>query len=184
MRTVAFTSRFSLAVILFATAAVAADQPKPDPYQPIRFLLGEWSGTAEGQGGKGTVRRSYSLILKDRYIQEKNVSTYPPQEANKTGEIHEHWSIFSYDRERKLIVLRQFHQEGFVNEYVLNASASTPTKLVFDSEHFENFDNSWRARETYDIISPDEFVETFALGAPGKELEVYSRNHFNRTRSE
>src|SRR5687767_14944755 len=72
--------------------------PKPDPWQPLRFLVGEWEGTAEGQAGAGTVRRSYSFILKDRFLHEKNVSTYPPQEKNKAGEVHEHWSFFSYDR--------------------------------------------------------------------------------------
>ena len=29
-------------------------------------------------------------------------------------------------------------------------------------------------------LMPVEFVETFELAAPGKELEVYSRNHFRR----
>ncbi|HEU4365084.1 MAG TPA: hypothetical protein VFT13_06415, partial [Candidatus Krumholzibacteria bacterium] len=90
----------------------------------------------------------------------------------------------SYDRERKTLVLRQFHQEGFVNQYVLNAAESKPGKLVFDSERFENFDNRWKARETYEIRSVDEFVETFELGEPGKKLEVYSRNHFKRYKGE
>ncbi|MND02594.1 hypothetical protein D3C83_220290 [compost metagenome] len=52
--------------------------------------------------------------------------------------------------------------------------------MVFDSESFENFDNSWKARETYDFVSPDEFVETFELAPPGKPFEVYSRNRFRR----
>jgi hypothetical protein len=30
------------------------------------------------------------------------------------------------------------------------------------------------------VISPDEFVETFELAAPGKQFQVYSRNHFRR----
>jgi hypothetical protein len=80
--------------------------------------------------------------------------------------------------------LRQFHQEGFVNQYVLSASESRPGRLVFVSEVFENFDNSWRARETYEIRSPDEFVEIFELRAPGKGYEVYSRNTFKRAKRE
>jgi hypothetical protein len=50
--------------------------------------------------------------------------------------------------------------------------------LVFDSERFENYDNGARARETYDIVSADEFIETFELDDPGQPLEVYSRTHF------
>lgn len=178
-------SRVAFVAIIVATYALllAADigqQTKPDPWGSIRFLVGDWMGTSEGQAGIGTVQRNYSFVLKDRYLHEKNISTYPPQEANKAGEIHEHWSFFSYDRGRKTLVLRQFHPEGFVNQYTLNTADSGPGKLVFDSEHFENFDNNWKARETYEIRSADEFIETFELGEPGKALQVYSRNHFKR----
>jgi hypothetical protein len=150
-------------------------------WQPVRFLVGEWDGTSDGQAGMGTVQRSYSFVLKDRYIHEKNVSTYRPSEKQK-GEVHEHWSFISYDRKRGTFVLRQFHQEGFINQYVLNSAASGSNKLVFDSEQFENFSNEWNARKTYDILSPDEFVETFELAEPGKEMQVYSKNHFKRKR--
>ena len=160
----------------------AAQGSKPDPWQPVRFLAGTWEGTATGAGGAGTARRTYAFVLKDRYIHEKNTTSYPPQEQNKAGEVHEHWSFISYDRARATLVLRQFHPEGFVNQYVVNKAESTPKKLVFDSERFENYDNNARARETYDIVSADEFIETFELGDPGKPLEVYSRTHFKRVK--
>jgi len=170
-----------LAAATFDSPPPRAQEAKPDPWAPVRVLTGTWDGTSEGESGTGTVRRTYEFILKDRYLHEKNVSTYPPQEANKPGEVHEHWGFFSYDRKRSNLVFRQFHQEGFVNQYVLNTGLSTPQKLVFDSEGFENFDNTWTARETYEIVSNDEFIETFELGAPGAELQVYSRNHFKRS---
>jgi hypothetical protein len=173
----------SLALSLLASslpAQRAAQEKKPDPWGPVRFLAGEWEGTAAGEGGTGTVRRTYSFVLHDRFIYEKNVSTYPPQAANPAGEVHEHWSMISYDRARAGLVLRQFHQEGFVNQYVVDSAASGPGKLVFASERFENFDNAWRARETYEVRSPDEFLETFELAEPGKEFQVYSRNTFKR----
>lgn len=167
---------------LFAamTLSAGADEQKSDPWQPVRFLIGEWEGTASGEPGAGTVKRSYQFTLNDKFIQETNTSTYPPQDANKEGEIHHHLGFISYDRIRKVLVLRQFHGEGFVNTYKLNTDLSDPTRLVFESEEFENFDNSWRARETYDVVSDDEFVETFALASPGKEFEVYGRTHFRR----
>jgi hypothetical protein len=165
---------------LLAAQPTGAQQTQRDPWEPVRILAGDWVGSAEGQAGAGTVRRTYTFILKDAYLHEKNVSAYPPQKANPSGEIHEHWSLMSYDRERRTLVLRQFHQEGFVNQYVLTAVAGAPAKIVFESERFENVDNGWKARETYEIVSVDEFIETFELGAPGKELQVYSRNHFTR----
>ncbi len=174
----------ALSVFAFWLSAPSAtgQEKKPDTWEPVRFLVGEWQGTAKGEAGDGTVQRTYSFVLKDRYLHEKNVSTYPPQAANKAGEVHEHWSFLSYDRARATIVLRQFHQEGFVNQYSLNKSASGPKKLVFESEGFENLDSNWKARETYEILSPDNFVETFEIAAPGKEFQVYSRNSFKRVK--
>jgi hypothetical protein len=178
-----------LLVLCLATAATlspqspptAAPTAPPDPFLPLRVFAGEWQGTSEGMPGSGTVQRSYAFVLASRYLHERNTSTYPPREG-KAGEVHEHWSFFSYDRTRKVLVLRQFHQEGFVNLYSLKADPGNPQKLVFDSESFENFDNRWRARETYDLISPDEFVETFELAEPGKDFKVYSRNRFKRVK--
>lgn len=156
--------------------------PQSDPWAPIRRFAGTWDGQSEGHPGQGTVARTYLFVLADRYLHERNVSTYPPQEANETGEIHEHWSFFSYDRRRATFVLRQFHQEGFVNQYRLNAEESAADRLVFESEGFENLDNDWRARETYVFGSEDQFEETFELAEPGKDLHVYSSTRFERRR--
>jgi len=150
------------------------------PFKPIQVLEGAWRGDAEGEAGTGAVERTYEFVLGGRFLYEKNTSHYLPQEKNLGGEVHQHWAIFSYDGTRKRIVLRQFHQEGFVNLYVLRPELSTPTRLVFESESFENFSNAWRARESYDIVSPTEVVETFELGAPGKDLQVYSRTKLTR----
>jgi hypothetical protein len=171
-----------LACAAFAGAAADApgDGPKPDPWQRVRFLLGRWTGTVQGEAGNGTVTRSYEFTLSGRFIEERNVSTYPAQAKNRKGEVHEHRSFFSYDRQRQKLVLRQFHQEGFVNTYVFNGAESTSTVLVFDSESFENLDAGFKARETYEVYSSDEFVETFEVAEPGKALDLYSRTRFTR----
>lgn len=174
---------YSLVVVLalfVGGSSMAASVPS-DHWAPVRFLLGAWEGTSTGQAGAGRVSRHYEFVLRERFVRETNTSTYPAQEGNPGGEIHEHIGYFSYDKARELVVLRQFHIEGFVNQYVLSPE-SEPTMVVFDSERFENFSNEWRARETYEIIGVDEFIETFELAPPGKPFEVYSRNHFTRAK--
>ena len=79
------------------------------------------------------------------------------------------------------ILLRQFHIEGFVNTYKQSFEGGA-TKLVFESEGFENFSNSWKARESCEFDSDDRFVETFELAPPGKDFEVYSRAEFRRVK--
>ena len=50
---------------------------------------------------------------------------------------------------RKTFVFRQFHGEGFVNQYTLDSLSGDKKMLVFVSEAIENIPQGWRARETY-----------------------------------
>jgi len=169
-------------MFLLATTAGAAEPQSADRWMPVRFLLGTWQGEANGEPGKGTVTRSYEMVLDGKFIEERNTSRYEAK-PGKEPEIHHHRGFISYDKARKTLMLRHFHEEGFVNLYALNRELSSSTRLVFESQNFENFSNDWKARETYEVVSPDEFIETFELAEPGKEFAVYSRNHFKRTKS-
>jgi hypothetical protein len=171
----------ALATTLLICAAAPTWAQEPDPWRPLERFVGDWQGTATGQAGIGEVTRRYAKLMGGKYIQETNKSTYLPQEKNKKGEIHEHVGMFSYDKQRKVLMLRQFHIEGFVNTYKQSFEGGT-TKLVFESEGFENFSNSWKARESYEFDSDDRFVETFELAPPGKDFEVYSRAEFRRVK--
>lgn len=154
---------------------------RQDVWEPLKFLVGSWEGTGTGRPGRSRVQREYLFVLGDRFLQVKNKSTYPPQKENPKGESHEDLGVFSYDRNRKQFVLRQFHVEGFVNQYTLEPVAATESKvLVFISESIENIPSGWRARETYRIVNSNQFTETFELAAPGKEFEVYTETHFRR----
>jgi hypothetical protein len=167
---------------LFALSGILSAAPQADPFADVRFLVGRWKGSSEGEPGKGSVARSYEVVLGGRFIHERNRSEYPVQPANPKGEVHEHWSVLSYDRVRKLPVLRQFHQEGFVNTYRLVDRREDGRVLVFETEGLENLPGEWRARETYTRVSDDEFTETFELAAPGKPFETYSRATLRRER--
>lgn len=165
-------------VLVSATRQASASA---DALASLAPLVGRWTGTIEGQPGNGTVEREYERILNSRFIEVRNRSTYPPQEKNKKGETHEDVGLFSFDSGRKRIVLRQFHTEGFVNQYVLDP-ASAPGKLVLVTEAIENIPAGWRARETYILTSADQFEEIFELAPPGKEFEPYSRSRLTRAR--
>lgn len=170
-----------VACLLLEAPPAAQSATLEDPWAPVRFMAGDWDGESEGQPGKGTVTRTYRFALGDRFLHERNVSTYPPQPKNEKGEVHEHWSFFSRDRGRRTLVLRQFHQEGFVNQYVLVPGA--PGTVVFETEALENVPQGWKARETYKVISPDEFVETFELAQGAGPYEIYSQTRFKRRRA-
>jgi len=169
-------------VLLVVPAVVAGHQSTAsDPFERVGFLIGRWEGTSEGQPGKGTVTREYERALRSRFIRIRNRSEYPAQEKNPKGEIHEDEGWLSFDRARKRLVLRQFHVEGFVNQYVEDADSS-PNKLVFTTESIENIPAGWRARETYLVHGPDEFEEVFELAEVGKPFELYSRTRLKRAK--
>jgi len=170
-----------IALVSAASIALTAQQAAPDNFAVIAPLMGKWSGPQEGQPGKGTSERVYESALNGRFIRVRNTSTYPAQEKNPTGERHEDEGVFSFDRARKRILLRQFHLEGFVITYVQDTDAK-PGTVSFTSESIENIAPGWRARETYVFHGPDEIEEVFELSEPGKPFVVYSRTQLKRVK--
>jgi nitrobindin-like protein len=158
----------------------AQETKKPDVWSPLKFFIGEWKGTGKGEPGISQVKRKYQSILNGKYIQINHQSVYAPQEKNPKGETHEDIGFFSYDRARKQFVLRQFHIEGFVNQFKAEKISEDGKLIVFVSESIENIPAGYRAKETYKILNNDEFTETFEIAEPGKEFTVYSENHFRR----
>ena len=144
------------------------------------FLVGKWHGTGQGRPGTSEVERTYELVLDGKFLHARNKSTYPPQEQNPQGEIHEDWGFISHDNTRDTFVFRQFHQEGFVNQYVLRDLAPDSRAFTFETESIENIPAGWRARETYRVLGPDEFVEVFELAGPGRDFELYSESRLKR----
>src|SRR5688572_28714730 len=96
------------------------------PFQPF---IGNWTGTSEGEPGTGKYERSYKFIFDKRFIEVANKSIYPPSQKNPKGEVHEDVGYISYDRIRKVFILRQFHIEGFVIQYKLE-SISPDNKTI------------------------------------------------------
>jgi hypothetical protein len=149
---------------------------------PFNSFIGNWTGASEGQPGKGKYERSYKMVMNKKFIEVKNKSTYPPSQDKPMGEVHEDHGFISYDKSRKTFVLRQFHVEGFVNQYRIESISPDGKTIVFISESMENIPAGFRAKETYRIITENEFSETFELAEPGKDFEVYSRAVMRRIR--
>ncbi|MBZ5500306.1 MAG: hypothetical protein LAP85_28260 [Acidobacteriia bacterium] len=173
----------TILILLFTLFGMSFSQSdvKADRLAAVRFFVGQWHGTATGEPGKGTVVREYLLVLGGKFLQGKNVSHWAATEKTPTGEIHEDMGFFSFDNARKTVIYRQFHIEGFVNQYAMQP-IQDPKTLVFVSEAIENIAPGWRAKETYHILGNDEFEEVFELAAPGKEFEVYSKSSLRRTK--
>ena len=169
-----------LTAVLLLPSVVIAQSGQRDVLEPFKYFVGSWEGTGKGQPGVSKTQREYKFVLNGNFLNVQNRSVYEPQVKNPKGEIHEDWGFLSFDKSRKQFVLRQFHVEGFVNQYVMTSSSGDGKTFVFTTEGIENIPAGWRARETYRILSADEFVEEFELAAPGKDFELYSESRHRR----
>ena len=136
-----------------------------------------FGGTARKGPGRAAIRARARVEVHP----SSKPKIYPPQEKNPKGETHEDIGFFSFDSARKRVVLRQFHVEGFVNQYALEPS-STVDRVVFNSESMENIPTGFRARETYVFSGSDQLEEIFEIAEPGKDFEVYSRSRLTRVK--
>lgn len=175
--------RLALFVILLVPIlAQSQESTAKVPWDSLKFFVGHWQGTFQGQPGHGKGERHYEFVLRDKFLQLKNKSVYAAQEKNPKGDVHEDLGMYSYDRQRNKFVLRQFHVEGFVNEYVQQENSVDGKTLIFVTDRIENIPDGWRARETYKIVNQDEYSEVFELAPPQKEFELYSESHWKRVK--
>jgi len=167
-------------LFLFPTILFAQDTKRDSIWFPLKPFIGIWAGDGEGEPGKGKYQRSYQFTLGNNFIEIHNKSTYPPSANNPKAEVHEDAGYFSYDKNRKVFKLRQFHVEGFVNEFVLDSISPDKKTIVFVTENIENIPTGWRAKETYRVLNENEIEETFELAEPNKDFGLYTRVKLRR----
>ena len=112
----------------------------------------------------------------------RNRSEYEPKSPGATPEVHEDLGLYSFDKSARKIVLRQFHGEGFVNEYTLESAGADGKSFDFVTVRIENIAPGWRAKESFRILGADEYVETFSLAEPGKDFAVYTETRLKRVK--
>jgi len=140
-----------------------------------------WSSTGSGFGNSiSTIESEFNLVMNGKYIIVINDSKFKPTEKNKEGENHVDWGIISYDKSRNKIVYRQFNNEGYVNQYILNDSLSNNTVLIFETENIENFVEGGKARLTIKKISQNELETIFDVSLPGRDFACFGMNKLKR----
>lgn len=170
-------------ILIFIPMGTFAQIAKQDSlWLPFKIFIGRWIGDSNGEPGNGKYERSYEAIFNNKYIEIKNKSIYPPSSNHPKGEVHEDRGFISYDKGRKTFVLRQFHIEGFVNQYKIESISQDGKTIVFVSESIENIPAGYRAKETYQVVNENEFAETFEIAEPGKDFELYSTATLRRTK--
>lgn len=167
-----------LIAVLVAIAAVA----QSDPWAPIRVFEGKWEGQITGKPGKQFSSREYRFELNGKFLSQRDKSVYESKSPDTKPETREDFGFFSYDTNLKKIVWRQFHSEGFVNEYTLDSVSADGKSFEFVTVRIENLAPGWRAKKSYRVLSADEMEETFSLAPPGKDFDVFTLAHLRRVK--
>ena len=172
----------TLAVFVLATSLQAAE-PKVDGLAELRWMVGEWRGVGQGDPEVHGSERHIDSYLDGKYIRSQGRSVYPKQEKNPKGEIHAQLDLWSFDKARGSIVLRQFDTLGFVTTYILDKAGSGPDRWVLIAESLENVPKGWKARYVFTRKSDDEYHEMLELDPDGKGFQPYVTNRFLRVTS-
>ena len=169
--------RILIVMLLFAAAA----QAQSDPWAALRVFEGKWEGTVTGKPGKQISHREYHFEYDGKFLSQRDDSVYQPQSSSDRSGNRGDFGVFSYDAVQKKIVWRQFHSEGFVNEYTRDSVSADGKAFEFVTYRIENFPGG-RAKKSYRVISASEIEETFYLAPPGKDLEVYTVARLTRVK--
>ncbi len=146
-------------------------------WQNFHKLIGKWSGIGAGfSSGKSQIKTEIKYVMNEKYLQITNRSEFEPTAKNPEGDIHEDWGMLSYDKNRKKYVFRQFHNEGFVNKYILNDSLSTDSLFIFESDMIENFVPGGKTIFKIKVINIDEIETIFEISFNGKDFDCYGKN--------
>ena len=142
-----------------------------NPLERLDFLIGDWVGTGKGYNNtQSKVEISFYYIMKGKFIEMDSESRFAPVGKNDKGQFHQEKGFFSYDKDRKQIVYRQFSNDGYVNQYYLNDTISTAHTLVFDSEKTENFIPDGKARWIIQKEGDHQLSTSFNVAFPGQSF--------------
>ena len=167
----------SVCALLYATTGIAAESTK-DGLADLRWMEGEWRGIGEGDPGTSGSERHVDSYLGNKYIRATGRSVYPKQDKNPKGEVHAQLNMWSFDRARSAIVMREFDTLGFVGTYLLDKAAGAPDRWVLVAESLENVPKGWKARYVVTRKSDDEYHEMLELDPDGKGFKPYVTNRF------
>ncbi len=91
------TLRYILLVVLLGSALVMPSaavgqgtatnkQSEPsDPWKPLRPFVGQWEGESQGEPGVGKMERTYTFVLRERFVQVSNKGSLPTAEEESEG---------------------------------------------------------------------------------------------------
>ncbi len=137
-------------------------QAAVDPWDSLRFLVGDWVGEGSGRPGEGSGSFSFRFDLGENILVRRNHSEYPPS-GGKSAIVHDDLMVCYPDPAGGRILAIYFDNEGHVIQYVAETDGSG--RLVLASEVKPS---SPSFRLTYTKLAGDTVGIKFEIAPPGR----------------
>ena len=170
---------FLIACFLLPSFALARQAPKSADWRDWQFLLGDWTGEASGQPGKGSGGFTFRLELEGKLLVRRSFSDFPA--AKDKPAIHHEDLLYVYRepgaREERAIY---FDNEGHVIHYAIEISPDGKTWTFISPVE----SSAPRYRLTYSRVDDNQVGIKFEIAPPGKPdafaTHVASASHRKR----
>ncbi len=133
------------------------------------YLSGSWKSNPDACIGIGEANKVNKVVLDSNFFLMETKATFDVEENNR----HEDKKFISYNKLTDKLILREFHSEGFVNEYEVDSMSTDLKYIVFLSRALENMPDGWKARMTIQIIDDGNYREQFDMARPGEPFRQY-----------
>jgi hypothetical protein len=145
------------------SAAHAEGAADADVWQPLRPLVGAWTGGGEGFGSTSSVSHQWDFVISGNYLRLRTRSV--SEAADGSEDVHEDVGFISHDTDAGGFVFRQFLSEGYVNTYdlqfaddgsILFASRETESGGGMRAQLRVRFESDARYEMFLDLAMPDK----------------------------
>ncbi len=166
--------KFLAIAALLVMPTLALSKPRPaDPWQPLQFLMGEWTAEGSGDPGQGSGSFSFRYDLDKKIVVRLNRSDYP---ATKDRPAFSHGDLMVIYPDAKQSGFRAiyFDNEGHVIEYQVNSPSDGTVEMVSEAAQ-----DSPRFRLTYTKSDGGSLNIKFEIAPPGHPdaFKTYLEGH-------
>jgi hypothetical protein len=155
--------RLLLALTVTALSA-QAPAPRPDPFEPMRFLLGTWTGANSGHPGAGAGTFTFDRQLDGKAMTRRSSTSFPPRDGRPA---QTHTDLMVIYPEGGALRALYLDNEGHVIHYAA-AGPAQGRGIAFTSEPGPGP----RFRLTYTVLDAQAVNTRFEM-APAEQPEAF-----------
>ena len=152
--------------LAFGLITLLCSAQKPEKWEGMDWLLGQWQGEGKGQPGQGGGMFSFSFDLDKNIIVRKSHSEYNTNDKNSLIK-HDDLLIIYYEPEETVLKAIYFDNEGHIINYSVNQADKSLILLSEKKSDMPQF------RLTYTPLDDSAVNVKFEISTDGVNFNTY-----------